>query len=60
MHVSETYQVMEALSTNDANLKLHEGWKLISVVVTTHPNGQLHPCYILGKSKTVEEEPPSN
>ncbi|MCQ9186705.1 hypothetical protein KMT30_48245 [Streptomyces sp. IBSBF 2953] len=43
---------MEALSANEANLKLHEGWSLISVVVTTHPNGQLHPCYILGKSKT--------
>lgn len=52
MHISETIQVMEALSTNEANLKLHEGWSLISVVVTTHPNGQLHPCYILGKSKT--------
>jgi hypothetical protein len=51
MHMSETTQVMEALSTNEANLKLQEGWSLISVVVTTHPNGQLHPCYILGKSK---------
>lgn len=51
MHMSETTQVMEALSTNEANMKLQEGWSLISVVVTTHPNGQLHPCYILGKSK---------
>jgi hypothetical protein len=50
MHISETIQVMEALSANEANLKLHEGWSLISVVVTSHPNGQLHPCYILGKS----------
>jgi hypothetical protein len=50
MHMHETTQVMEALSANDANLKLREGWSLISVVVTTHPNGQLHPCYILGKS----------
>ncbi len=56
MHMSEAYQVMEALSTNDANLKIHEGWTLISVVVTTHPNGHLHPCYILGKSKTVHDE----
>jgi hypothetical protein len=53
MHVSETTQVMEALSTNEVNLKLQEGWSLISVVVTTHPNGQLHPCYILGKSKAI-------
>jgi hypothetical protein len=53
MHVSETTQVMEALSTNEVNLKLQEGWLLISVVVTTHPNGQLHPCYILGKSKAI-------
>jgi hypothetical protein len=60
MHISEAYQVMEALSTNDANLKIHEGWKLLSVVVTTHPNGQLHPCYILGKSKDVHDEPPSD
>jgi hypothetical protein len=51
MHISETSQVMEALSANEANLELHEGWSLISVVVTTHPNGQLHPCYILAKSK---------
>lgn len=51
MHMTETTQVMEALSVNDVNQKLHEGWSLISVVVTTHPNGQLHPCYILGKSK---------
>lgn len=51
MHLSETSQVMEGLSVNEANLKLHEGWSLISVVVTTRPNGQLHPCYILGKSK---------
>lgn len=40
---------MEALSTNDANAKLQEGWKLLAVVVTTHPNGQFHPCYVLGK-----------
>jgi hypothetical protein len=53
MLVSETTQVMEALSTNEVNLKLQEGWSLISVVVTTHPNGQLHPCYILGKSKAI-------
>jgi hypothetical protein len=53
MQVSDTTQVMEALSTNEVNLKLQEGWSLISVVVTTHPNGQLHPCYILGKSKAI-------
>jgi hypothetical protein len=58
--MSEAYQVMEALSTNDANLKIHEGWTLLNVVVTTHPNGQLHPCYILGKSKTVQDEPSSD
>ncbi|WP_408598489.1 hypothetical protein [Pseudomonas sp. PLMAX] len=51
MHMSETTHVMEALSANEANLKLHEGWSLISVAVTTHPNGQLHPCYILGKTE---------
>lgn len=51
MHISDTIQVMEALSANEANLKFQEGWSLISVVVTTHPNGNLHPCYILGKSK---------
>jgi hypothetical protein len=50
MHLSEASHVMEALSTNDANAKLQEGWKLLAVVVTTHPNGQLHPCYVLGKS----------
>jgi len=50
MQLSEASHVMEALSTNDANSKLQEGWKLLAVVVTTHPNGQLHPCYVLGKS----------
>lgn len=60
MPMSEAYQVMEALSTNDANLKIHEGWGLLSVVVTTHPNGQLHPCYILGKSKAVHDEAASD
>ena len=56
MHMSESYQIMEALSANEANLKMQEGWKLINVVVTTHPNGHLHPCYILGKSKAMNEE----
>ncbi|MBF4559254.1 MULTISPECIES: hypothetical protein [unclassified Pseudomonas] len=56
MHISDTIQVMEALSANEANLKLHEGWSLIPVVVTTHPNGQLHPCYILGKSKASSSQ----
>jgi hypothetical protein len=42
---------MEALSASDANMKFDEGWSLISVIVTTHPNGQLHPCYILGNRK---------
>ncbi|WP_341961836.1 hypothetical protein [Pseudomonas sp. RC10] len=51
MHLYEAHHVMEALNTNDANTKLQEGWKLLTVVVTTHPNGQLHPCYVLGKSK---------
>jgi hypothetical protein len=60
MHISETIQVMESLSANDANLKLHEGWSLINVVVTTHPNGQLHPCYILGKSKTFPIRNPND
>ena len=57
MHMTETDQVMEALSTNDANMKIREGWKLLAVVVTTHPNGQLHPCYIMGKKKTAQREP---
>lgn len=57
MHMSEAYQIMEALSTNDANMKIREGWKLLSVVVTTHPNGQLHPCYILGKGQPGDNQP---
>ncbi|VVN02665.1 hypothetical protein PS645_03373 [Pseudomonas fluorescens] len=55
MHMSEANQIMEALSTNDANMKIREGWKLLSVVVTTHPNGQLHPCYILGKGQSDDD-----
>lgn len=52
MNLSEADQVMEALSANEANHKLIEGWTLLAVVATTHPSGELHPCYILGKSKT--------
>ena len=55
MQLFEAHHVMEALNTNDVNDKLQEGWKLLSVVVTTHPNGQLHPCYILGKTKSDHE-----
>lgn len=60
MQLYEDHHVMEALNTNDANIKLQEGWKLLSVVVTTHPNGQLHPCYILGKSKSDHEKQTSS
>lgn len=56
MHMSEATQIMEALSTNEVNVKLAEGWSLISVVVTTHPNGQLHPCYVLGKSNPISDD----
>lgn len=56
MHMSEATQIMEALSTNEVNVKLAEGWSLISVVVTTHPNGQLHPCYVLAKSKPLSDD----
>lgn len=44
MHLSETVQVMEALSANEANLKLREGWSLISVVVITHPMVSFTPA----------------
>lgn len=60
MHLSETVQVMEALSANEANHKLREGWSLITVVVTTHPNGQLHPCYILSKSDATPHHQPAD
>lgn len=56
MHISEAYQIMEALSSNDANMKIREGWKLLTVVVTTHPNGNLHPCYILAKGQPDDEK----
>ena len=56
MHISDTIQIMEALSANEANLEIYEDWSLISVVVSTHPNGQLHPCSILGKSKTSSND----
>lgn len=56
MHISEAYQIMEALSSNDANMKMREGWKLLTVVVTTHPNGHLHPCYILAKGQPDDEK----
>lgn len=51
MDMSEATQIMEALSTNAVNVKLVEGWSLTSIVVTTHPNGQLHP---LLRSRQIE------
>jgi hypothetical protein len=51
MHMSEATQIMEALSTNEVNVKLAEGWSLISIAVTTNPNGQLHP---LLRSRQIE------
>jgi hypothetical protein len=55
MNISDAYEVVEALSTNEVNSKLQEGWKRLTVVVTTRPNGQLQPCYVLGKSKQHDE-----
>jgi hypothetical protein len=49
MDLSDAIQVVEALSANEANHKLRDGWKLLAVVTTSHPNGELHPCYVLGK-----------
>lgn len=51
MHMSEATQIMEALSTNEANLKFAEGWSLISVVVTTH----LTVSYIPAMSRQIEK-----
>lgn len=52
MHISETTQVMEALSADEANLKPHDGWSLISVVVPP-PNGQL-PLATFLHSREIE------
>jgi hypothetical protein len=49
MQLCDAYQVIEALSANDANRKIREGWTLLTVVATTHPSGEIHPCYVLGK-----------
>lgn len=54
MNLCEAFQLVEALSVNEANLKIREGWTLIAVVPTTHPGGELHPCYVLGREKPVE------
>jgi hypothetical protein len=56
-NAAEASDVIDALSANDANVTLQDGGKLLSVVVKTHSNGQLHPCYVLGKS---EEQPHAN
>lgn len=56
MHFTDVTQVMEVPSVDEANLKLLEGWILISVVVTTQPHGHLRPCYILGKRETTAEK----
>jgi hypothetical protein len=54
MNLSDAFQVVEALSANDANHKIQSGWTLLAVVTTSHPNGELHPCYVLGKAKPGE------
>lgn len=56
MQLSEARRVIEALSANDANHKISEGWTLLAVVSTTHPNGELHPCYVLGKSSNDHDK----
>jgi hypothetical protein len=50
MQLSQAAKVTEALSVNEANQKIREGWTLLAVVTTSHPSGELHPCYVLGKS----------
>jgi|GEM_PF-4326315 len=32
MNISDAYEVVEALSTNEVNSKLQKGWKLLTVV----------------------------
>ncbi|EPJ80075.1 MULTISPECIES: hypothetical protein [Pseudomonas] len=54
MNLSDAFQVVESLSANDANHKIQSGWTLLAVVTTSHPNGELHPCYVLGKAKHAE------
>lgn len=55
MQLSDANQVIEALSANDANRKIREGWVLLTVVATTHPSGEIHPCYVLGKIAENQE-----
>jgi len=62
MNLSDAFQVVEALTANDANHKIQSGWTLLAVVTTSHPSGELHPCYVLGKAKHAEstkDAPPS-
>lgn len=51
MKLSDAGVIVEALSANEANQKLREGWTLIAVVSTAHPSGEIHPCYVFGKPK---------
>jgi hypothetical protein len=51
MQLHEAFQVMEALSPNEANRKIREGWTILAVVATTHPSGEIHPCYVMGKAE---------
>lgn len=56
MELHEAGEIMVATTIHNANEMLIQGWKLLAVS-TTGKNGELHPCYVLGKREPSEKSP---
>lgn len=57
MQMHEAAEVMQVDSETDANKKLAEGWKLLTVLpgLPLGSNNRTSVIYVLGKRKTVGE-----
>lgn len=55
MELSKVHYIREAESSKEAETLIANGWKLINIVATTRPNGQVLPCYILGRGLSQAE-----
>ncbi|WP_122756766.1 nucleoside phosphorylase-I family protein [Pseudomonas viridiflava] len=60
MQISDTAVIYEAESLAEANQKITEGWRLLTVLATTRPNGQTLPFYILGRIAKAPSQLPES
>lgn len=55
MELSKVHYIVEAENAKEAEALIERGWRLINIVATTRPNGQVLPCYILGRGLSQSE-----